>query len=286
MRVVVALLLLSSAAAADPHAPPVEAQRAPPALAWSPEHTPYALRLDLDLALLVLGGALWAGTSFVGGASAPPPWCGSSTTPPCDVGGVNALDRIAIGLYSDESRLGANVVAGVVPGAFAILDVADAGVRHWRAWLVDAVVVTEAVVWSGAIQDIVRRAVRRPRPFLYTPGLGGGLREGAEASFSFFSGHTSNTFAMVTAVAFTFSLRHPRSRWQWLVWGLALAGAAVEPILRVRAGDHFPTDCIVGALVGSATGVLVPVLHKKRAPVRFGATSSRDGTTVVVSGAF
>ncbi|HXU72258.1 MAG TPA: phosphatase PAP2 family protein [Polyangia bacterium] len=37
--------------------------------------------------------------------------------------------------------------------------------------------------------------MRRPRPCLYEPGLEPALRSGAEASFSFFSGHTSNTLA-------------------------------------------------------------------------------------------
>jgi hypothetical protein len=69
-------------------------------------------------------------------------------------------------------------------------------------------------VWDGAVQDIVRRAVRRPRPYMYTPGLNPTQREGPEASLSFFSGHTSGTFAMATATAMTYSLRHPGSKWQ------------------------------------------------------------------------
>ena len=74
---------------------------------------------------------------------------------------------------------------------------------------------------------------------MYTPGLNPTEREGAEADFSFFSGHTSNTFAMVTAAAFTYTLRHPHSKWNWLVWSLAIAGESTEPVLRVLAGDHF-----------------------------------------------
>ena len=33
---------------------------------------------------------------------------------------------------------------------------------------------------------------------------------------------------------------------------------------RVRAGQHFPTDVIMGALVGAGIGVLVPHLHRRR----------------------
>jgi undecaprenyl-diphosphatase len=177
------------------------------------------------------------------------------------------------------------VLSGVVPGLLAIFEVVDAGVTNWRAWLSDAVVITEAVVWTGAIQDLTRRAVRRPRPWAYTTNPNAN-RDGVEAQFSFFSGHTSNVFAMATATAYTYSLRHPGSKWQWLVWSLAMAGAATEPITRVLSGDHFPTDCIAGALVGVSVGLLIPALHRRRLPVVPVAATSRDGSVVGRSGRF
>ncbi len=248
---------------------------------------PYQLRLDVDIGLFLGGLVLWGGTAFVGAGSAPPSWCGTSTTPPCDPSGLNALDRTAVGLFDPSARVAADALTGIVPGVLTVFDIVDAGVvRNWRGWMADAVVITEAVVWDGAVQDIVRRAVRRPRPYMYTPGLNPGQRDGPEANFSFFSGHTSGTFAMATGVAYTYSLRHPRSRWQALVWTLALAGATTEPVLRVLSGDHFPTDCIVGALVGTASGVLLPALHRKKVPLRFVASSSADRTVVGVAGSF
>jgi membrane-associated phospholipid phosphatase len=203
-----------------------------------------------------------------------------------DPNSVNALDRTAIGLYDTKARLAANVMVGVVPGAFTILDIVDAGVTNWKSWLTDAVVITEAVVWSGAVQDIVRRSVRRPRPYMYTPGLNPTERDGPEADFSFFSGHTSNTFAMVTAAAFTFTLRHPHSKWRWLVWSLAIAGETTEPVLRVLAGDHFPVDCIVGAIVGTSAGILFPALHRRHVPIRVISSITPTASTVGVAGAF
>jgi membrane-associated phospholipid phosphatase len=278
MRLALVFGLLSSVAYA-------QTEGAPP----PPEPTkqsPYVLRLDVDLSLLVLGTVLWGGSSFVGSGQSPPPWCGSSTTPACDINSLNALDRSAVGLFDTKARLSANVMVGVVPGAFTILDIVDAGVTNWRSWLVDAVVITEAVVWSGAVQDIVRRAVRRPRPYMYQPGLDPTERDGPEATFSFFSGHTSNTFAMVTAAAFTFTLRHPHSRWRWLIWSLAIAGESTEPVLRVLAGDHFPTDCIVGALVGTSAGILFPALHRRRLPIRVISSVTPQSSTVGIAGTF
>lgn len=263
----------------------------PPPRALPPAPTaysPYTLRVDLDVALLLGGVVLWGGTSFLGSGSAPPSWCGTASTPPCDPHGIDALDRTVLGRYDPKAALGANVMAGVVPGALAVLDVVDAGVTHWRGWLTDGVVVAEAVVWTGAVQDIVRRAVRRPRPFMYTPGLNPGAREGPEANFSFFSGHTSNVFALATATAYTYSLRHPGSKWQYLVWTLAMAGATTEPILRALSGEHFPTDAIVGALVGSAFGILVPALHRRRGRLQLAPSASVTpaATAVALGGRF
>ncbi|HWE30334.1 MAG TPA: phosphatase PAP2 family protein, partial [Polyangia bacterium] len=279
-----AFLLLSSLAQAETGQP--ANPESPHALPAAPtEYSPYTLRLDVDLSLLILGTTLWGGTSVIGGSGAPPPWCGTMSTPACDRNGVNALDRLAFGLFDPSARTAADAVAYVVPAAFTVLDVVDAGIKHWRGWLVDAVVITEAVVWTGAAQDIVRRATRRPRPYMYTPGLNPSAREGAEADFSFFSGHTSNTFAMVTAAAFTYTLRHPHSKWRWLVWSLAVAGETTEPVLRVLAGDHFPTDCIVGALVGTSAGILFPALHRRRVPIRIVSSAAPNGSTVGVAGA-
>lgn len=284
---VIASILYAAVAHADAPPQPVvpEPARLPPA---PTEYSPYTLRLDVDLSLLVGGTLLWGGTSFVGAGSAPPPWCGTMSTPACDPSGLNALDRTILGRYDPNASLAANVLVGVVPGALVALDVIDAGVTHWRGWLTDAVVITEAVVWSGAVQDIVRRAVRRPRPYMYTPGLNPGAREGPEADFSFFSGHTSNTFAMATATAYTYSLRHPHSKYKWLVWTLAMAGATTEPVLRTLSGEHFPTDCIVGALVGSSFGVLIPALHRRRGPFHVipSASIGPQGSSVALAGVF
>jgi membrane-associated phospholipid phosphatase len=256
-------------------------------LFWTPvpgrPPSPYRIRLDLDIALLVGGITIWGATSFIGDGQTPPPWCGSSKTPPCVASQVNVVDRWAIRADDPHARTGADALAGLVPGLLVVFELADARLANWRGWLSDGVVIAQAVAWTGAIQDISRRVVRRPRPYVYVVN-GGGNRDGVEAQFSFFSGHTSNVFAMATATAYTYSLRHPHSKWQWLVWSLALAGATTEPIVRVISGEHFPTDCIAGALVGVSTGLLFPAIHRKRLPVQLTATSTSEATMVGVAG--
>ncbi len=255
------------------------------------DESPYALRLDVDIATVTLGAVLWGGTSFIG-ATTQPPFCGGTNTPACDASQVNAFDRLAIGHSSQAARTAADIIS-FVPIAYLGLDMIDVGARHWKTYLTDLWVVAEALAWNGAVQDIVRRAVRRPRPFLYTPGVYPSDRDSPESGFSFYSGHTSFAVALATSCSYTYTLRHPHSPWRWVVWPAFMAIASIEPVLRVYSGDHFPTDVIVGAVAGSAIGLLFPALHRrlKSAPkvltgMRLVPVVSQEQTVLSVVGRF
>lgn len=256
------------------------------------EESPYQLRLDVDIAAVVLGGVLWGGSSLIGNGQ-PGAYCGTSTTPACNAHTLNALDRLALGRSSPGARIAADVLS-VVPVAYFAIDIVDVGWRHWRSYLTDLWVAAEVLVWNGGIQDVVRHAVRRPRPFMYTPGLYASERDTADAAFSFYSGHTAFAFAAATTAAYTFTLRHPHSRAQWIVWPALMLLASTEPVLRVLSGDHFPTDVMVGALAGSAVGLLIPALHRRVghaaspvvASLRLAPTQTSTTTALTLVGAF
>jgi undecaprenyl-diphosphatase len=74
---------------------------------------------------------------------------------------------------------------------------------------------------------------------------------------------------MATAYSYLYMKRHPDSSLVVPVWLGSHALAASTAYLRVHAGKHFWTDVMVGAVVGSAIGFLVPWLHTK--------DDSRDG---------
>lgn len=255
MRVLALLCLVSVSVSVTVAAGPAAADEP-----FAHDESPYALRLDVDIATVALGAVLWGGTSFIG-ATTQPPFCGGSTTPACDASQVNAFDKLAIGHASQPARTAADIIS-FVPIAYLALDMVDVGPRHWKTYLTDLWVVAEALAWNGAVQDIVRRAVRRPRPFLYSR-VYPSERDSPEAGFSFYSGHTSFAFALATSCAYTYTLRHPHSKWRFVVWPAFMAVASIEPILRVYSGDHFPTDVIVGAVAGSAIGLLFPALHRR-----------------------
>ena len=48
------------------------------------------------------------------------------------------------------------------------------------------------------------------------------------------------------------------------MWALAVSAGATLGVLRVAAGKHFYTDVLSGAAIGTAAGLIIPVLHFKR----------------------
>ena len=46
-----------------------------------------------------------------------------------------------------------------------------------------------------------------------------------------------------------------------MVLGASEALAVGVGLLKIKAGYHYPTDVMAGALVGSGMGLLVPALH-------------------------
>ncbi len=109
---------------------------------------------------------------------------------------------------------------------------------------------------------------RRKRPYTYHPNLE--IRRDINESevarrnarLSFFSGHTSTAASMSFMFAQSYNDFYPDKNARYGVWaGAALFPAAVG-FMRVHAGKHYPTDVIVGYIVGAAVGILVPRLHK------------------------
>jgi membrane-associated phospholipid phosphatase len=124
------------------------------------------------------------------------------------------------------------VAVGVV---LAIVDGANR-----ESWLICAALGPIAIGFNYAVKLIVRR----PRPVLEgLPPLGG-----APSSLSFPSAHATSSFAVATAMARVEPLGA-------IAFALAFALALGRPYL----GMHYPSDVVVGAVLGLALGLLVPL---------------------------
>jgi membrane-associated phospholipid phosphatase len=104
---------------------------------------------------------------------------------------------------------------------------------------------------------------KRIRPFVYYDEVPYDEKTGTGTTDSFFSGHTSTTAAASFFMAKVYSDYHPElGNKKFLIFGAALIPPAIVGYYRYRALKHFPTDVMTGTLIGAATGILVPHLHK------------------------
>lgn len=137
----------------------------------------------------------------------------------------------------------------------------------------------------------VKVAVRRPRPYLYSPdpavrSWGHGQRDARQ---SFYSGHASTSFAAAVAGGLLTTLHTDERGARFAAWssGFALAGATAT--LRTRAGKHFYSDVLCGALVGSALGAAIPLAHaapgQRPVPTRLDLVAAAAGLGVGIASA-
>lgn len=244
------------------------------ARAQNPKPGPaYQLKLELDLPIVLIGAGMASGFAFM--SEAP----GVACAPTCDKSKIFKLDRFAAGYYDPAWGTVGDIATASTLVAPLLVVALDQGLVKG---LNDDLVIAEAALISSALQVTVSYAVSRPRPRVYGDEAPLESRTDANAARSFFSGHVANTVATSVATFCTFQrLNKPGLAYAML--GLGLAGSALVGVSRVGAGSHFPSDVVIGAMVGAGVGVALPALHD--APVRMVPVASSDYAGLLVRGA-
>jgi len=109
----------------------------------------------------------------------------------------------------------------------------------------------ETISAAEFITFSMKIAIHRPRPYLRDTCF---FCVKPARSKAFPSGHTSEAFAMATAM----SIAVPK----WYVIVPAYAWASMIAYARVYLGVHYPTDVIAGAAIGSGCAYLMYELNK------------------------
>ncbi len=123
--------------------------------------------------------------------------------------------------------------------------------------------------------------IRRTRPFVYNENEIEERKSGIKTRDSFFSGHVS----VVTASSFFLSKvyldYHPEHKnKRWLFYSVSTIPALYTSYFRYKAGKHYPSDLIVGYLVGASIGILIPELHKSKLYNRLSISTMRSNNVV------
>lgn len=170
---------------------------------------------------------------------------------------VNELDRSAIGkLYDDH--LGDALLWGSYLLPLTFLADEQAGNDFGEL----AVMYGEVLLINASLNGIVKGLTKRVRPFVYDQQSPLEERTTVNAKLSFYSGHVSVSASNSFFTAAVLNEYVNDNTTKILIWSAAAIYPAVVCFERVINHWHFPTDVIVGYIIGAAIGYLVPLIHK------------------------
>ncbi|WP_295128532.1 phosphatase PAP2 family protein [uncultured Chitinophaga sp.] len=128
---------------------------------------------------------------------------------------------------------------------------------------------------------------RRERPYTYNADVPLTSKVGNAKANSFYSGHASVAAASTFFLAKVFTDYHHITGWKRIaLYGAAAVPPGVVAYYRMKGGRHFRTDVAMGMVVGAASGILVPELHRikqKHKGISLSPYYSGDGSGVAMT---
>jgi membrane-associated phospholipid phosphatase len=229
--------------------------------------SPYSLKTGREAVLLGAGAATY-GAAFALNTTLDP-------LTPAQVGqlhstNVPAFDRTATTRYSTALARASDLALGAGVGLTGAVILTSRTPENRGAPFLKSdlftvgVMYVETMLLTNAVKDATKNAVERTRPYAYNPATPLDEKLDKDTQRSFYSGHASNAFATAVFAAEVFRHYYPGSRAKTWVWVGSLGLASATTYLRYEAGEHFPSDLLVGAAMGSLAGWGIPKLHQRR----------------------
>ena len=169
---------------------------------------------------------------------------------------INSFDKWAIRPYSKPLHITGTIteaLAMAVPMALFATNTSE-----WGVW---AVMYAESMLFANGIKEIIKNSVKRERPYMYFENRPQNKIDDGDYIRSFPSGHATMAFNGAVFASYVFSEYFPDSPWKIPVIAGSLTLATATAVQRILSGNHFITDVLTGAAIGSLTGFLIPFLH-------------------------
>ena len=167
---------------------------------------------------------------------------------------------------------GTMILGMMTPAVLAILPSSE--------WLTAATMYAETVLIANGMKEWIKLFVYRARPYMYFDGYPQNKVDEGDWNCSFPSGHTTMAFAGAAFTTMVYCQYYPDSKWKYAVSGTAFGIAALTGALRIASGNHFFTDVITGAVIGTVCGLTVPYLHSKHFYSKFEKKSDLQSVSV------
>lgn len=225
--------------------------------------------VGVDLAVTITAATILVVTESYKNQLAPQQcrWCdtngkGENVLNPID----NAMRNLLEWRDPSPARHMADVLAFMAGPTVSIgtMMAASANDRAEIKYPTDMLLTLEAVALAGVLNQSLKFLVSRERPFIHVMTEDEKKKQihPSDNNLSFYSGHTSLSFAIATASGTIASLRNYRLK--SMVWGALVPMAALTGYLRIAGDRHYFIDVLTGAVLGSAVGILVPLIFHGR----------------------
>ena len=228
----------------------------------SDTESPFAMNLGWDIAIASTAAASYA-TAFILKHTLTFP---EQEDFSYDRSAIPAIDAWAVNPFSKPLDFAGNIsVATCLASPAAVfLGLAAGKEMEWKDALTVGVMYAEAALLTLGIKDLLKVGVKRLRPYTYYDPSTWEVDPSTDNDYMFShpSGHTAEAFLGAGFLTYVFSSYYPSSPWKYLVAGASYSLAAATGALRIMSGNHFFTDVMAGALIGTITGYGVPMLHQ------------------------
>ncbi|MBN1408571.1 MAG: phosphatase PAP2 family protein [Calditrichaceae bacterium] len=182
---------------------------------------------------------------------------------------VNWFDRPATYNWSPAWDSRSDDYRNILTVSTAFVFVPQILKQEWKNLLKMSVMYAEAYYVARGLTSLAKGLSGRKRPYAYNEAMRVEERYAiaseawGDLKGSFFSGHACEAFTEAVFVSKVFSDNYPDAYWTKFVWGGSLILASLTGYARYESGEHYLSDVIVGAIVGSAVGYLIPEMHKR-----------------------
>ena len=212
--------------------------------------------LDVPLALAGTGWTLYGFSKIYGRDEVP-----EADILALDRNNVNKFDRPVTDNYSIKAKEASDKFFYGSMGLPLVL-LFDNKIR--KDALRVGILYLEAMAITGTLYTTAAMSANRYRPYAYNESVSMEQRTRGGAKNSFFAGHVALVGTSTFFIARTLSDYHPDMKNKWILFSVAGLATATTGYLRMEAGQHFKTDVLLGAAIGTLSGILVPGVHKNK----------------------
>jgi membrane-associated phospholipid phosphatase len=187
---------------------------------------------------------------------------------------INSIDRSIAGRWDieakDQGKMIKNTAIYLIP--LSLLFFIGSVKRRLALFFV----FSQGYVLTESLTGIAKALVHRYRPFAYrTVDQVEALSLEAKEKFmediadydimnSFFSGDASIIGFGLIFFSYSFSQFYKGSKYKNAVWVMSIIGIALGCYFRSLSGKHFPTDVLIGGLVGASIAFFIILIHQKK----------------------